>query len=372
MSKTQKHNQGFSLIELLIAVTILSIVMIMVVSFMGTSSAAYRKNEKNLNVQTEAMRVIEQMSDTLMQAKYIRVVTKDKGMYTIKQKDASNNDARTITEASSYTAIAYDFVPDNYGNYAKTQSLDTNDRKVIVDFDDYTLCSETKSGGSIQTYPLSSDADYLGSVRSFRALKPSSDYMYIKPEFIYAEYKNTSGNIVHVLYHITDITDKKDNTCSIYMVRYESAPTATNVGYDHAKQTLLNNLGKTLAAKDAVNASKYTSDVEASAVLAKIDSGVEGFLTDKIGDFYLSADTEGNSLLTNVMFNDMGYQYNVIETINFRNSDVLTVRPQKLYKVKGTGMVGGGAGGTGGSSTEGSSETNSSESSSESSTTESP
>ena len=49
LSKARKHNQGFSLIELLIALTILSIVMIMVVQFMSTSSAAYRKNEKNLN-----------------------------------------------------------------------------------------------------------------------------------------------------------------------------------------------------------------------------------------------------------------------------------------------------------------------------------
>ncbi len=375
MSKTKKHNQGFSLIELLIAVTILSIVMIMVVSFMGTSSAAYRKNEKNLNVQTEAMKVMEQMSDTLMQAKYVRIVTKDQGMYTITKTDASNNNVRTIAVAPSYTTVNFDFVPDNYGNYAEEQSLTANGRKVIVNFDDYTICSETKSGGSIQTYPLSGDDDFsAGSVRSFRALKPANDYLYIKPEYIYAEYVNSSGNIVHVIFHITDITDTKDNTCSIYMTRYETLPTASNMGYTYARTRVLDLISKSRpGSKDAVDATKFTSDNESAAVLLKIDTSPAGLLTDKIQDFYLSADTEGNALLTNIMFSDMGYQYNVVETINFRNSDVLTVRPQKLFKVKGTGTVSGGAGGAGGSSTENSSETNSSsEATSESSTTETP
>lgn len=359
MSKKKKHNQGFSLIELLIAMTILSIVMIMVVQFMSTSSAAYRKNEKNLNLQTEAMKVIEQMSDTLMQAKYIRIETKDKGMYTITKTDASNNNVRTIAEAPSYTEVTYDFVPDNFGNYSANQSLDDADRQVIVNFDDYTLCSGKMVSGNYEVYPLGADKDAPSGtkVRSFRALKPANDYYYIKPEFVYAEYykevKDASTGaksdvVVHVLYHFTDITDDRDDTCSVYVYRYETAKGTTARGYDYAKGQLGAELGgKSGVAKDDVDATQFTDDKEASNVLAAIENGANGMLTDKISDFYLSADVEGNSLLTNIMFKDLGYEYNVIETINFRNSNVLTVRPQKLFKVKGTGAAGGsGSGGT--------------------------
>lgn len=367
LSKARKHNQGFSLIELLIALTILSIVMIMVVQFMSTSSAAYRKNEKNLNIQTEAMTVMEQMSDTLMQAKYIRIVTKDKGMYTITKTDASTNDnVRTIAEATSYTPITYDFVPDNFGNYAEKQSLEDSSRQVIVNFDDYTICTGGKdASGNALVYPLNSDMDAPSGlqVRSFRALKPANTYHYIKPEFIYVEYNKevtdaASGakttKVVHVIYHFTDITDEKNETCSIYVHRYETDQGAQRKGYAYAKGQVLDKLGnKSLSTRDDVSTSAFTDDKETSAVLTAIDNGVDGMLTDKLSDFYLSADVDGNALITNVMFKDLGYEYNVAETINFRNSNVLTVRPQKLFKVKGTGTSGGtgGAGGTTSTST---------------------
>lgn len=367
LSKARKHNQGFSLIELLIALTILSIVMIMVVQFMSTSSAAYRKNEKNLNIQTEAMTVMEQMSDTLMQAKYIRIVTKDKGMYTITKTDASTNDnVRTIAEATSYTPITYDFVPDNFGNYAEKQSLEDSSRQVIVNFDDYTICTGGKdASGNALVYPLTTDIDANAgsSVRSFRAMKPANTYHYIKPEYIYVEYNKEvtdastgakSTKVVHVLYHFTELTDDKDKTCSIYVHRYETAQGTTQKGFAYAKNQMLAKLGgKSEPTRNDVDAAAFTSEKENSAVLTAIDNGVDGMLTDKLSDFYLSADVDGNALITNVMFKDLGYEYNVAETINFRNSNVLTVRPQKLFKVKGTGTSGGtgGAGGTTSTST---------------------
>ena len=356
MSKTKKHNQGFSFIELLIALTILSIVMIMVVQFMSTSSLAYRKTKDNMNVQTKAMKVVEQMSDTLMQAKYIRVATKDDGMYTITQEGTAEDKTRVVRSVSSVT-VDYDFVPDNYPNYALNSSYlvdpsvaEPKERQVIVDFDTYQLIDVDDNA-----YPLASDADkkYLASgggvvplsdidVRSYRALKETNVYRYIKPEFIYVEYAGTAGKTIHAMYHITDTTNEDDDTCSIYLYRYETndndlAATRERNFY-HAKSVILSNLDKDFdTIRDSADASDFVSVSEDDETMNLIDNGVDGLLTDIVADFYLSADTEGNAIITNILFKDGDYEYNTNETINFRNSNVLTVRPQDLYKKSGTG-----------------------------------
>ena len=42
---------------------------------------------------------------------------------------------------------------------------------------------------------------------------------------------------------------------------------------------------------------------------------------------------EGNALLIDALFDVNGYLYNAAGTTKFRNSQVLTVRPQNLYKM---------------------------------------
>lgn len=396
MNNIRKQNQGFSLIELLISMALLSIVMVMVVSFMGSSQAAYRKTKSNLNLQTEAMQVMEQMSDTMMQASYIRIATKDKGMYYINKSEPSASNKRTIKEVkdTDYYAIEkYDFVPDNYGNYALNCNLTEDSREVIVDLDStenklrYRLVDR-----SDKAYPLSTDKDFIADteVRSYRALRPpitnalgitvADDYRYIKPEFIYLEYldsanvkkvekkeadgtvvKDDAGNIVyeyqygtyHVIYYITDITSKRNKTCSIYMYRQRTDPGDYSVNYSTMKEHILKNMlgySDSTKAKQAVSSTAFTEKEETGKI-----SGVEGLVTNKISDFYISADSDGNSLLCNILFKDGGYEYNSVESVNFRNSNVLTVRPQKLYKRLDKGSSSGGGGPTpgGGGSTPG-------------------
>ncbi|MBQ9983731.1 MAG: prepilin-type N-terminal cleavage/methylation domain-containing protein [Lachnospiraceae bacterium] len=310
MGKTKKTNQGFSLIELLIAITILSIIMIMVSQFMSTTSGAYRKSKKNMSIQTEAMQVIEQMSDTLMQADYVRIESMDGKMYTI-TKNATGKNERVVTEDTSKGTVDYSFVPDNYGNYSKMGGYYAEDRKVIVDYDNFQIVSETGDA-----YPISGDAEEGQKVRSFRALKTGADYSYIMPSYIYAEYSKTRDDgteaTVHVIFYFTP-ANAKTGTRSVFMHRYETTDPVN-------KRSLLYATAKLQV---------YTN----AAVSA------DGLLTEHVVDFYLSADSEGNALLTNILFEEGGYQYNAVETINFRNSNVLTVRPQKLYKVKGTGVT---------------------------------
>lgn len=306
MGKMKKKNQGFSLIELLIAVTILSIVMIMVVQFMSTSSVAYRKQKKNMSVQTKAMTTMEQVADTLMQANYLRIMSIDDKLYTI-EKSASGS-----STVSEYGEINYQLVPDNYANYSQTSRYNGT-RDVIINLDTFDIVDD--EGNS---YPMSYDNDYQEgvAVKSFRALNQGGTYQYIMPAWIYAEYANVnaSGDPVttHVVYYFTDVKDSKDNTRRLIVCREDVETWTDALMYNY--QFLV-----------------------PRAAIGQDNPEVVGIVSEDIASFYISADPEGNALLTNVTFKDDGYEYNAIETIKFRNSNVLTVRPQKLKKVKGTG-----------------------------------
>lgn len=346
MKKRIQSNKGFSLIELLIAMTIFSIIMVMVVTFMSTTTAAYRKTQKNVGIQTEALQISEQISDVLMQAKYIRVTTQDgfgyileadskiKGPNGRKFEQISGGSAATEypspTDGASaevymerlkrldaafniYNAgFASDsFVPDNYPNYVlqkstPASSTPSSERKIILDYSKFRMVNEKGVA-----YPISGDAE-TDDVLSFRLLQPIDDWknVYIKPKYIYVEYYGKEGGTqreYHTIYYVSpDNPDPSGDTDAyqhdIYMYREEASGTR---GFNEAK--------------------------------AEVDSLVgnnKGRLTKHIDDFYLSADVDGNTILTNYMFSDAGYSYNENNAVRLRNSNVLTVKPQKLFKKK--------------------------------------
>lgn len=324
MARQMKHNKGFSLIELLIAITILSIVMVMIGQFMSSSTAAYKKTKSNLEVQSEAMNVISSITDTISQANYVRVAVDNSIAYTI--EDVSGGTAaatrtRTVKDSAvSLTSdkgatIDYDFVSDDYPNHVRDVDTNTTERKIIINFDDYTFKPPKTTD---DPYPQSGDLETgTPKIRSFRALKQGTDYYYVKPKYIYFEYQDISNpdNLICVVYRVD-----QDNS-KIYLYR------------------------EILTKKTVDRYSKVTTAVEAMCS----SGSTTGLLTSSIKDFYLSADVEGNAILLNVLFEKKrgGYQYNSIETIKFRNTNAITVRPQKLYKEKGSGSSGG-AGGSGG------------------------
>lgn len=71
----RKHNQGFSLVELLIAIAILSLIMIALASFMGTTTNSYVRSRNDIELQQTGQEVFDMISDKLMQAKLVRIGT---------------------------------------------------------------------------------------------------------------------------------------------------------------------------------------------------------------------------------------------------------------------------------------------------------
>lgn len=303
MKKKSNPNKGFSFIELLIAMTIFSIVMIMVVQFMSSTSGAFRKTKTNLNLQTEALQVTEQITDYIMQASFVRISTADKQSYQINyDKNKKKRTCSGIT--STYDYSTFDLVPDNYYNYSLTNDPFDMKNDAIIDFSDYSI---KNSEGEIQKAKNK-------KLKSFRILDnttdvnndASNDY-YIKPEYVYLEYRDEtdtlnaidhSNQVVHVIFKIVDK--------NIYLYKYEKPIDKKDVGFDYACRM-----------------------INSECVAKK-----EGIVTDCIEDLYISPHVDGNSMTLDVMFKNMNYIYNTHETVNFRNSNVLTVKPQKLYKVK--------------------------------------
>lgn len=92
----KKHNQGFSLVELVIAVAILAIIMVAIASFMSTTTAAYRRTKNDAQMQQTGQELFDMISDKVMQAEEIRI-GRDGKEYAIL---GTNNSAKEAASGS--------------------------------------------------------------------------------------------------------------------------------------------------------------------------------------------------------------------------------------------------------------------------------
>lgn len=69
----KKHNQGFSLVELVIAIAILAIIMVAIASFMTSTTKSYNRAKNDAQLQQTGQELFDMISDKAMQAKEIRI-----------------------------------------------------------------------------------------------------------------------------------------------------------------------------------------------------------------------------------------------------------------------------------------------------------
>lgn len=318
MDNQMNKNKGFSLVELLIAVTLLSIIMIMVTQFMSSTSWAITKTQKNQNIQTEAMEVGGQFSDAIMQATYIRVRTQDNKIYTVDTNLDANGERikREINPTETLTEKR-DFVVDNYPNFLNPSE---KNRQIILNEADYTLVDVDK-----KEYPETGVGNQDNTkVLSFRKLTsnrvsttpgvaddPSAKPLYIKPMYIYIQYQNKVSGTETTDYIIYYFKDNK-----VYMDTGAVSGLACGDGFGQA-----------------VNAASNTA---VKKVETNANNGI-GLVTESMSDCYFSADTEASTVYLDMLFEDErfeDYTYNYVDSIILRNSNVLTVPPQQMYKTK--------------------------------------
>ncbi len=125
----KKNNRGFSLVELLIAMVILSLIMVSIASFASTTTSTYVRTKTDVELQEDGNDVLNLISDKLMQAQRVRIGTTN-NEYTISSTASSGKILNTFYELNElavvpgsenleYIAVAYDgAIGDSYGTVA--------------------------------------------------------------------------------------------------------------------------------------------------------------------------------------------------------------------------------------------------------------
>lgn len=170
-----KNNQGFSLVELLIAIAILSLIMIALASFMGTTTNSYVRSRNDREIQQAGQEVFDMIADKLMQAQLVRIGT-DTREYTTVGTGGSvkvgadfalldNNGAPVTTSYGSRSRYSFDALTEG-------TITDTNPISYIAIIYERARADGTY-GPARDVYCFSEDRIYLFS-QDYSAARPSS------------------------------------------------------------------------------------------------------------------------------------------------------------------------------------------------------
>lgn len=109
--KRLRNDKGISLIELVVALAILSMLMIAVMALMNNNTIIFRKAKSDLKVQSQAQEAYNRISDVIMQAKniYVEGYTADSEIdfKSIKPGTTPVNKAGTPVTLTPVTAYSY-------------------------------------------------------------------------------------------------------------------------------------------------------------------------------------------------------------------------------------------------------------------------
>lgn len=306
----KKNNKGYSLIELLVALAIMSIFMIVVVQFMGTTSGALNKTRKKLDLQTKAMEFREQFSDIMMQATYVRVQVDDTSAYKLDTSLGGNNRRQRVQTSSTVTLKKY-LASDSYPQYIKAEPRDMD---IYMDSSNYTLFGsyEDPTTHKHTQYPSTVD----DTIQSFRALGEDATLAepnYVIPKYIFVRYQPG-----------TDGSGKKIEKYAIFYYKSDASGD-----------------GKVYMAKGTfTETDKMTTDGMGQAIYA-VESNASAdsaLLADNVKDFYFSANADTNTVLVDLELENKKYTvqtYDYRDSIVLRNTYSLTVPPNRMFKKVG-------------------------------------
>ena len=145
--KKNKSNNGFTLIELVIAIAMLAFIMTAVSALMGSSILSFRKTKSNISIQNSAQAVYDKMSDDIMQAKRVVIYgyecSEDLNFSDAKPGDAASGSLAyyyyVSDEAARADLLAHGVAGDNikvfsgYGTGPSAQAPVSSTTKIYVD-----------------------------------------------------------------------------------------------------------------------------------------------------------------------------------------------------------------------------------------------
>lgn len=124
-----KNNRGFSLVELLISITIMAIILIAIASFTSTTTNTYVQTKADAELQADGAETMDMLSDRIMQAKRIRIGTingTDRKEYCSYGDHLSDGE-----ESTGYLLKGTDYVTGSYGSSEKALTFRKLDQAAI-------------------------------------------------------------------------------------------------------------------------------------------------------------------------------------------------------------------------------------------------
>ena len=159
-----KDNRGTSLIELIIALAISSIIILMILFFINNASKSFRKTNNDVNLQMEAQIILNHLSNLAMEATHMEAYPdiSDEKRFIFKYKD---DEYYTIIFKDTYL---YQVATDDLTK-AKQPSIYNKEQHFLAEFvQDLNITPNEKSVTIDLTLSLGDDTERISKRVKFR------------------------------------------------------------------------------------------------------------------------------------------------------------------------------------------------------------
>lgn len=306
MKSKIKQNSGFSLIELIIAMAVLSFLMLAVSSFMGSSVMQNRKAKADIKMQSSAQETYGLITDTIMQASDIVLVgyeVADDSQMTFSNmgddgKDVSTTATRKYYVRDKKTAEALVANPAAYGITGSVNGTD------VVLFSD-----------------LSKDKKiYVSSIRIESAVPldmnqvPSGNPNVLSPQNIMNSLTNTATSVSCTMKGTERIYSINDTLVSTFCFD------GNNLYYGR-KYAYMTDLDDELDMTDADSKTTHLYNKYFSYRVAKV-----GAVDTNISGCVATINAADETIAIDLFYNQLSMTYTTLGRISTRNTHVLKPR----------------------------------------------
>ena len=304
------NNKGLTLVELLVALTVLSIFMVTVTAFVTSTTTSTKRTKRQINVERASQEVYDDIYDAIVQATCLIVRTDEVATADATTTESSTTEAST-TEATSDVKLAY-----------KTENFDSTlaskNNVFLVSKNAYmsTVYAQNGNEASGTTASMSAaDFDAFAQASNLNVSKPMKfkkdklgKWQSESMNMSHAQHTTTMGILSGEMSEYSVFDSKTYNVTGIALGPVSiDAATTTNpmyntLVYDRTTKKIYLNRGTT--PRDfTINENNK--------------------IAENCSNFTIKVNKDQSSVVVNMTFTDGGYGYTVGGTINLRNLNIL-------------------------------------------------
>lgn len=307
MLKNLHNNKGFTFVELVVSLAILSLIVTAIVGVMSSNSLVFRKSKADLDVQSEAMDSLNQLENDIMQAKYIYIEADSKKYICESDKNfLTTKLTNAIVGATGVSGI----------DYTSTDSIVTS----------FINLSSTDLDDIYKKFKLSSDP--TGNRAIFDTYYNKIRYMSYQDRIFYGAYVDSGiGDATNNTFQSLDKADDLNIAVIklVYPVKLSSPVTKSYTLSDGTTLTEKINYEACVVTYSVVGnklhmKKQYYDDSLTFDTARETESDYTELLT---GDLIGNIDSKSNSIRLKQSFDKNSRKYDSERTVVIRNSYVL-------------------------------------------------